>query len=248
MQDQPLARRRVLLPGRSADALRAALVEAGAEVDEVRLLDRRPVAHPALERLPERIRAGEVDWLVITSAFTTVALRELGHPLGALCPAGLALAAVGPTSAAAVLGETGRAPLQPARGTGGAALAATLPEGPGLVVVPGACRPAPELRAALTGNRWQVDEIGIYRTPPVDAASVDAALRREWQAGGYDAMVVTSPSVAAAAATLLGPAGPAVAIGEASARAAAQAGFPRVVAAPSAAAADVVATLAAFLN
>ncbi|MCW5953585.1 MAG: uroporphyrinogen-III synthase, partial [Propionibacteriaceae bacterium] len=71
MRPRPLTRCRVLLPARSSDALRAALVEAGAEVDEVQLLDRRPVANPALEGLPERIRAGEVDWLVITSAFTT---------------------------------------------------------------------------------------------------------------------------------------------------------------------------------
>ena len=248
MRDRPLARRRVLLPGRSSGALRAALVEAGAEVDEVQLLDRRPVANPALERLPARFRAGEVDWLLITYAFTTVALRALGHPLSALCPDGLALAAVGPSSAAAVQAETGRAPLQPAHGTGGAALAATLPDGPGLVVVPGACRPAPSLRAALTGNRWQVDEIGIYRTLPVDAAVVDARLRLDWQAGRYDALVVTAPSVATAAASLLGATGPVIAIGDASARAAAQAGFARVGRAPSAAAADLVAALTDFLD
>ena len=248
MRDRPLARRRILLPQRWSDALESALVEAGAQVDEVQLLDRRPVANPALHVLPGRIRAGEVDWLVITSAFTTVALRELGHPLAALCPDGLGLAAVGPTSAAAVRGETGRTPLQPAQGTGGAALAATLPEGPGVIAVPGACHPAPALRTALAGRGWQVEEIGIYRTLPVDSSSIDPALRRDWQAGRYDALVVTAASVASAAATLLGTAGPVVAIGEASARAAAQAGFPRVATAPSAAACDLVAALAGFLN
>ncbi|MGC4154806.1 MAG: uroporphyrinogen-III synthase [Propionicimonas sp.] len=248
MPDRPLARRRILLPGRSSDVMRAALVDAGAEVDEVQLLDRRPLANPALEGLPERILAGEVDWLVITSAFATVALRELGHPLGVLCPAGLALAAVGPTSAAAVLGETGRVPLQPTHGTGGAALAATLPGGPGLVVVPGAWHPAPALRTALIGKGWKVEEIGIYQTLPVAPSSIDAALRQDWQTGRYDALVVTATSVASAAATLLGVTGPVVAIGEASARAAAQAGFPRVATAPSAAASDLVATLAGLLN
>ncbi|MCW5953332.1 MAG: uroporphyrinogen-III synthase, partial [Propionibacteriaceae bacterium] len=135
-----------------------------------------------------------------------------------------------------------------AHGTGGAALAATLPDGPGLVVVPGACRPAPDLRAALAGKGWQVEEIGVYRTLPVDQSSVDAVLRLDWQAGRYDALVVTAASVAAAAAALLGPAGPVVAVGEASARAAVQAGFPRVTTAPSATASDLVATLAGFLN
>lgn len=248
MQDRPLARRRILLPWPRSGALRAALVEAGAEVHDVLLLDRRPVANPALEALVQQIGTREVDWLVITSAFTVVALRELGFPLDRLCPPGLALAAVGPASARAVEAETGRAPLQPVDGTGGAALAAILPDGPGLVVVPGASHPAPTLRTALVRKGWQVEEIGVYRTLPVDESSFDERLRSDWQAGRYDALVVTAPSVAAAAAGLLGPTGPVLAVGEASAEAAVRVGFPRIATAPSAAASDLVATLAGFLD
>lgn len=248
MHNRPLEGLRILLPHRWSGAVRAALTEAGADVDEVQLLDRRPVLAPGLVALPQQIAAGEVDWLVITSAFTAAALRELGYPLAMLCPPGLAVASVGPASALAVQTEIGRVPLQPSVGTGGAALAAVLPDGPGLVVVPGASRPAPALRTALVRKGWRVIELGVYQTLPVDESSIGPRLRSDWQAGRYGALVVTAPSVAMAAAALLGASGPVVAIGEASAAAAAQAGFQQVATAPSAAAFDLVATLTDSLN
>lgn len=245
MPNRLLAGRRILLPARSAGGLATGIAAAGGRVEQLPLLDRRPVPSPALDALPERLRAGEADWLVVTSAFTVVALAELGRPLEAWgCPQVL-LAAVGPASARAVEAAVGRAPLQPSGGTGGAALAAVFPEGDGLVVVPGAVSPSPTLRTGLLRKGWRVEEIAVYRTLPV--AAVDPGVREQWRNGCYDALVVTSASVAAAAAALIGP-GPVVAVGRASALAAVREGFGPVQTAPSAEVSDVVGALATFLN
>lgn len=245
MANPPLAGRRILLPARWSPELGTAIVAAGGEVDEIQLLDRRPTPSPALDALPGRCQAGELDWLVITSAFTLLALEQLGHPLGQWCPPQLALAAVGPTSASAVHHHTGRVPLQPSAGTGGAALAAVFPDGDGRVAIPGAAHQSPALRTGLTGKGWQVEEIAVYRTLPVE--QVSAELRGRWRSGGYHALVVTSASVADAAAGLLGP-GPVVAVGQASATAAGSAGFRPVLTSPSAIASDLVGTLTELLN
>lgn len=241
-----LAGRRILLPSRQLPALREAIEAAGGAVDEVALLDRRPVPGPSLEALPGRIRAGEIDWLVITSAYTPTALDQLGSPLAGLVTPRLRLAAVGPASAGELERLVGRVDLQPERGTGGAALAEVFPDGPGVVVVPGAVQQSPVLGRELIRRGWRVEPIGVYRTSP--AAAVPAGVRARWQAGGYDALVLTSASVAASAGTLLGPAGPAVTVGETCAAAAAEAGFREVWRASSSAARDVVGTLESFLN
>ncbi len=245
MANQALAGRRILLPARWSSELGAAIVAAGGEVDEIQLLDRRPTPSAALDALPGRCSAGEVDWLVITSVFTVVALEKLGHPLGEWCPSRVALAAVGPASARAAEEAVGRVPLQPAVGTGGAALAQVFPPGRGRVAIPGAARQSPMLRAELAAKGWQVEEIPVYQTLPVE--QVTDELRQRWLSGGYDALVVTSASVATAAAGLLGP-GPVVVVGPASAAAAVQAGLGPVHTAESATASDLVAALAGLLN
>ena len=98
----------MLLPARLDATLGTALEAAGAEVDEVRLLDRRPVPGAGLDALAARADSGEVDWLVLASAFTMTALERLGRPLASLVTPRVGLAAVGPASAAAVRRAAGR--------------------------------------------------------------------------------------------------------------------------------------------
>lgn len=242
----PLAGARVLLPARLDSTLRAALEAAGADVDEVTLLERRPCPGTDLEALAERLRAGEVNWLVIASAYTVKALELLGHPLGELASPHAGLAAVGPTSAAAVRRAVGRVDLAPTDGTGGAALAAVFPDGPGTVVIPGPAEPSPELPTLLRARGWEVESPVVYETLP--AGDVGTGVSRAWHNGEYLALVATSSSVARAAAALLGTAGHVVAVGEASARAAEQARFATVTRARTAVAPDVVQALTRLVN
>jgi uroporphyrinogen-III synthase len=232
-----LAGRRFLLPTRLDDTLRRGIEELGGEVDEIDLIRREPLASPELDALFARVRAGEFDWVIVTSPFTPIALEELGFPLSEWDAPGLRFAAVGSGSAAAVESAVGRIDLVPAEGIGGAALAEVFPDGPGRAVIPGAEALSAALPPALSARGWQVEHVGVYRTTAVD--EVPQELRARWRAGHYDALVATAATVARAAAALLGTtglgatglggAGRVVALGAASAEAARESGFTDVV-------------------
>lgn len=222
-----LTGRRILLPTRLAGSLVADIEELGGEVDQVDLIQRQPFPSPKLDRLHERTRAGECDWLIITSPYTPIALAELGYPLSTWDAPGVRFAAVGEVSAEAVEREIGRIDLSPASGVGGAALAEVFPTGSGLVVIPGAATLSRALPPALAALGWRVEHVGVYRTTSV--AHVPEAIRSRWQSRHYDALIVTSASVARAAADLLGTTGRVVALGDPSAEAARQVGFADVV-------------------
>lgn len=222
-----LSGRRILLPTRMVGSLVADIEELGGEVDQIDLIQREPFASPELDRLHERTQAGECDWLIITSPYTPIALAELGFPLPTLDAPGVRFAAVGEASAEAVEREIGRVDLSPASGIGGAALAKVFPAGSGLVVIPGAETLSRALPPALTALGWRVEHVGVYRTTSV--SHVPEAIRSRWQSRHYDALIVTSASVARAAADLLGTTGRVVALGDPSAEAARQAGFTDVV-------------------
>ena len=225
---------------------------AGADVDEVAFLRREPVENLALEALPARLASGEVTWLVVTSAFTLTAFDRLGYPWERIVPPTVRVAAVGPTSSAAVLDALGRVDLVPDPGTGSGALAACFPVGSGVVLVPGPLVPADDLPLTLGALGWRVERLGVYETSPV--GSLPGGVVNRWRAGAYDALVVTSGSVAEAAARLLGTARPqsaglvVVALGAASAEAAHRVGFARVVEATSATPDAVVTALAGLVG
>lgn len=242
----PLAGRRILLPRREASELARAFAEAGARVDEVTLLRRVAVASADVDAFVARARAGRFDWLAITSAHTVEALASLGHPLSELAARSPRVAAVGAATASAVRAAGVRVDLVPSTGSGGAALVACWPDGTGEVGIPGAVDSAPALPIGLRGRGWTVTTAGVYRTEPVAAVPADVTLR--WGQGGYDALVVTSGSVARAAAALLGTSIPVVALGEPSATAAREAGFASVVVSASASALDVVSALVTLVG
>jgi len=230
----PLRGLRVLMPpSRLADALRAeGVAVTTVALTETKPLDPAPLVH-ALADPPEAI--------AFTSARTIEVLTAAGIELSQLIPEGTAVAAVGPSTAAAVVAAGLRVPLVPASGSGGAALAEAFGDGPGRVLIPGAAEPAPGLAEGLTARGWTVTEIGVYVTEP--ATSVPADVINEWP-DGYDAFVVTAPSVAAAAHELLGPGPRVVALGTTSASAASSLGFDVVAVATDATPSGLVEALA----
>ena len=62
---------------------------------------------------------------------------------------------------------------------------------------------APTLAQGLSQLGWQVDAVATYTTTPLP--QLPAHLKTQWQAGGWDAVVVTAGSSAQALLQLLGP-------------------------------------------
>ena len=219
----PLRGLRVVMPPSGlADVLDAE----GMRVTTQRFTDTEPLdVAPFVRALAEG-----PDALAFTSARTVRVLTEAGVDLAESVPLGTTIAAVGQSTAAALRAAGLRVGVRPSSGSGGAALARAFPDGPGTVLVPGAAEPAPDLAEYLRARGWRVQAVPVYRTVPVRA--VDSDVSAAWP-DGFDAFVVTAPSVATVAADLLGvPGPPVVALGATSAAAAAALGF------------DVVATAA----
>ena len=83
----------------------------------------------------------------------------------------------------------------------------TLPTTP-TVATPTICLPqsqlaAPTLAQGLSQLGWQVDAVATYTTAPL--TQLPAHLKTQWQAGAWDAVVVTAGSSAQALLQLLGP-------------------------------------------
>jgi uroporphyrinogen-III synthase len=251
---------RVLVPRRFDQRLAEAVEEAGGLAEEVDLIHRHPVAGSDLAPVHAAAAAGRFDWLAVTSAYTLEALAELGYPIASWLPGGSTvalgasavqgdpgaheihpgtrLAAVGPATAARLAAAGLRVDLVPIEAAGGQALADLWPPGPGQVVIPGADRATDTLPDGLRRRGWEVTQVGVYRTSP--ATRLPADLTARWRAGAFAAYIATSGSTARAAATLLGPTVPVVAIGQPSALAARRAGFEHVRVAASPAPADIL--------
>lgn len=76
------------------------------------------------------------------------------------------------------------------------------------VATPTICLPqsqlaAPTLAQGLSQLGWQVDAVATYTTAPL--TQLPAHLKTQWQAGAWDAVVVTAGSSAQALLQLLGP-------------------------------------------
>ncbi len=235
----PLVGLRVLMP---PSRLAEAVALRGAQVTTASFTRHTTVTGPQLAERIGRLAAGDYDWLVLTSARTVAALRELGVDLAAVLNRATKVAAVGPATAAAAREAGVHVDLLPTSGSGGADLAAAFPDQPGGVLVPGAADPAAGLDAALTARGFRVDRVAVYRTDAVEG--IDDEVRLGWPAG-FDAFVVTAPSVVRAAAGLLDrPGPPVVALGDSSAAAARAAGFTVVATAAVATPAGLVNALA----
>lgn len=181
--------RRVLL-ARPDGPLAEGLREAGLEVTSVPLTRTVPL-RPAI---PEGF-----DWVVLSS------------PVGAGILAGLAsdparvathVAAVGEATAEALAASGLVAELIPGGEASAAALVEVFPDGPGTVLLPGSALAAPTLAEGLAAKGWRVTVLPTYTTEAL--AEAPAEVVAAWRAGAFDAVVLTSGSIARATAELLG--------------------------------------------
>lgn len=80
---------------------------------------------------------------------------------------------------------------------------ATAPVAPPTICLPQSQLAAPTLAQGLSQLGWQVDAVATYTTAPL--TQLPAHLKAQWQAGAWDAVVVTAGSSAQAILQLLGP-------------------------------------------
>ena len=81
--------------------------------------------------------------------------------------------------------------------------AVTMPAAPATICLPQSQLAAPTLAQGLSQLGWQVDTVATYTTAPL--TQLPAHLKTQWQAGAWDAVVVTAGSSAQALLQLLGP-------------------------------------------
>ena len=79
----------------------------------------------------------------------------------------------------------------------------TAPVAPPTICLPQSQLAAPTLAQGLSQLGWQVDAVATYTTTPL--TQLPAHLKTQWQAGAWDAVVVTAGSSAQALLQLLGP-------------------------------------------
>lgn len=222
---ETLAGLRMALPRlKSDDAIAAALKTAGAQVDTFALTQTIPIESEQLEQMRQRLASGYYAWVVLSSWRAAQAVLPQLNSL-ALAPAS-ALTPHSPTSAPTRLAVVGQSTanwvnthcaLKPTLvGAGSAAkLLEVFPTPPTAITAaastaatPTICLPqsqlaAPTLAQGLSQLGWQVDAVATYTTVPLP--QLPAHLKTQWQAGAWDAVVVTAGSSAQALLQLLGP-------------------------------------------
>lgn len=225
----PLAGRRLLVPVTAERrAFAAQLEDEGARVDAVELIAiAAPADGAALEVATAAWLDGDYDWLAVTSRNAVLAMdaiaRARGRALGDPQPPAR-VATVGEATQGVCASVGLAVDLVPASRADARGIVAEMPDGPGRVLAPLGNLASPVLARGLARKGWTVDTVEAYRT--VDGPGLDDAQVAAVAAGGFDAVLLTSGSVAerlAAACPEIGAATRIVAIGrttEASARAA----------------------------
>ena len=222
---ETLAGLRVALPRlKSDDAIAAALKTAGAQVDTFALTQTIPIESEQLEQMRQRLASGYYAWVVLSSWRAAQAVLAQLNTL-ALAPTS-APAPHSPTSAPTRLAAVGQSTaewvnshcaLKPTLvGAGSAAkLLEVFPTPPtattaaaSTAATPTICLPqsqlaAPTLAQGLSQLGWQVDAVATYTTVPLP--QLPTHLKTQWQAGAWDAVVVTAGSSTQALLQLLGP-------------------------------------------
>lgn len=227
---ETLAGLRMALPRlKSDDAIAAALKTADAQVDTFALTQTIPIESEQLEQMRQRLASGYYAWVVLSSWRAAQAVLPQLNAL-ALAPAS-APTLNPPTSAPTRLAVVGQSTanwvnthcaLKPTLvGAGSAAKllevfptppatpatpqqpAVTMPAAPATICLPQSQLAAPTLAQGLSQLGWQVDAVATYTTVPLP--QLPAHLKTQWQAGAWDAVVVTAGSSAQALLQLLGP-------------------------------------------
>ena len=213
---ETLAGLRVALPRlKSDDAIAAALKTAGAQVDTFALTQTIPIESEQLEQMRQRLASGYYAWVVLSSWRAAQAVLAQLNAL-ALAPASAPtrLAVVGQSTAEWVNSHCALKPTLVGAGSA-AKLLEVFPTPPtattaaaSTAATPTICLPqsqlaAPTLAQGLSQLGWQVDAVATYTTAPL--TQLPAHLKTQWQAGAWDAVVVTAGSSAQALLQLLGP-------------------------------------------
>lgn len=227
---ETLAGLRMALPRlKSDDAIAAALKTAGAQVDTFALTQTIPIESAQLEQMRQRLASGYYAWVVLSSwraaqavlpQLNTLALAPASAPtLNPPTSAPTRLAVVGQSTAEWVnshcalkptLVGAGSAakllevfPTPPTAITAAASTAAASTAATPTICLPQSQLAAPTLAQGLSQLGWQVDAVATYTTAPL--TQLPAHLKTQWQAGAWDAVVVTAGSSAQALLQLLGP-------------------------------------------
>ncbi|MFV0634977.1 uroporphyrinogen-III synthase [Demequina sp.] len=216
------------------------LAEAGAIVEEVEFIAIEATSQPEeLEEATLAWCAGDFDWLAVTSRNALSAMDAIARRRG------MDLAAPLPEAKVATVGEATRAvcadlglevELVPTKRQNARGIVEEFPEGPGKVLAPLGNLAAPVLARGLERKGWSVSTVEAYRT--VEGSGVGKQLREEMEAGRFDAVLLTSGSVAqrlADSGAVIPETTLVVAIGDMTAAAARGAGLPvaAVATAPS---------------
>jgi uroporphyrinogen-III synthase len=203
---KPLAGWRVLVPrgGPWGDSVAGSLRARGASPIIAPMINFAPTDdQPALEAALAKLAAGEFDWVTITSATTVDVLSSYG----AVIPDSTKVAAVGETTAAALVAAGYRADIVPSEDNSARGLleeweAATEGENPLRVLALRSAIAKQVLSVGLARIGHHVEAVVAYRTVGVPVAQkvVD-----DVRAGKVDAILVTSGSVAEQVQAQLGP-------------------------------------------
>ncbi|WP_062132961.1 uroporphyrinogen-III synthase [Demequina aestuarii] len=174
------------------------LAQAGAVVEEAEFIAIAPAEdQDALEEATLAWCSGDYDWLAVTSRN---ALREMNRIASTR---GMSLSAPLPEAKVATVGEATRTvceslgldvALVPSGRQNARGIVEEFPEGPGRVLAPLGNLAAPVLPRGLERKGWQVHGVEAYRT--IDGPGVGRATREELEAGEFDAVLLTSGSVA----------------------------------------------------
>ena len=221
---ETLAGLRVALPRlKSDDAIAAALKTAGAQVDTFALTQTIPIESEQLEQMRQRVASGYYAWVVLSSwraaqavlaQLNTLALASASAPTPhSPTSAPTHLAVVGQSTAEWVNSHCALKPTLVGAGSAAKLLEVfptppATPAAASTATTPTICLPqsqlaAPTLAQGLNQLGWQVDAVATYTTKPLPQLAPH--LKTQWQAGAWDAVVVTAGSSAQALLQLLGP-------------------------------------------
>ncbi len=200
----PLSGARVLVPrpaGRGSDLIDA-LQRADAEVTAVPLISIAPPPDTgALDLAVLALACGDFSWVAFTSvnAVNSVVERARALALDPIVTADTRVAAVGPSTAQALRDNGIPVDLVPTGGGSSAALAAIWPRPHPAesVLLPRSDIAASTLPDALLAAGYRVDAVTAYRTV---VEPVPAELADRLEHGGFDAVLLTAPSIVAALA------------------------------------------------
>jgi len=203
---KPLAGWRVLVPrgGPWGDGVAAALRARGATPIVAPMINFAPTDdQPALEAALAKLAAGGFDWVTVTSATTVDVLSSYG----AVIPESTKVAAVGETTAAALVAAGYRADIVPSEDNSARGLleeweAATHGEKPLRVLALRSAIAKQVLSIGLARIGHHVEAVVAYRTVGVPVAQ---KVIEDVRAGRVDALLVTSGSVAEQVQQQLGP-------------------------------------------